>query len=280
MISRRSLIHTTGAFLTATAVLPARKPAGLKIGVMDGVLRQSMKPEAVALARGYGLEGLQVTLGRSPDGARLPLADPGLQAQYLAESKKHGLPLDATYLDILHVNCLKNDPLARQWVLQGIEITRSLRAGILMTVFFGKCSVLNRQELDYVADVFRELAPEAEKAGIVIGFENLLPAEDNARALDRVASKAFKVYYDVGNSTNMGGFDVAREIRWLGKERICQFHFKDKGYLGEGKVDFPSILEAIGEIGFEGYANLETSSPSGSVEGDLRRNLAYLRRLM
>ena len=93
---------------------------------------------------------------------------------------------------------------------------------------------------------------------------------------DRVASKAFKIYYDVGNSTGRG-YDVPKEIRQLGKDRICQFHFKDgTSYLGEGKVSYPPILEAIGEIGFSGFANLETSSPSGDVEADARRNLRFL----
>lgn len=149
-----------------------------------------------------------------------------------------------------------------------------------MTVFFGKCSVLNRQELDTVAGAFRELAPEAERAGVILGFENLLNAEDNARAMDRVGSKVFKIYYDVGNATNMVGVDAAKEIRWLGAERICQLHFKDKGYLGEGKVNFPGVLGALREIGFRGFANLETGAPSGSMAGDLQRNVAYLRGLM
>jgi sugar phosphate isomerase/epimerase len=78
----------------------------------------------------------------------------------------------------------------------------------------------------------------------------------------------------------MVGADAAKEIRWLGRDRICQFHLKDKGYLGEGKVNFPSVLEAIAGIGFEGYANLETGAPSGDWESDLKRNLDYLRGLM
>jgi sugar phosphate isomerase/epimerase len=261
------------------APLAARQPAGLKLGAMDGVLGRRTNPDAVALARQLGLEGLQVTLGQQKGGHRLPLADPELQARFLAESKKHQLPIDAAYLDILHEYCLKNDPLARKWILQGIDITRKLNARILMTVFFGKCSVQNRQELDAVAGVFKELAPEAEKAGVILGFENLLNAEDNARAMDRVASSAFKIYYDVGNSTSTVGVDAAKEIRWLGRDRICQFHFKDQGYLGEGKVDFPAVLAAIDAIGFEGYANLETGAPSGNLEADLQRNLDYLRKL-
>jgi len=275
MLSRRSLL--AGA---AATVLSAKRPSGLKIGAMDGILRLGGKPEAVALAKSLGLEGLQVTLGRSSEGERLPLEDPELQARLTAESKKHKLPIAATYIDILHVNCLKNDPLARKWVLKGIEITRRLEARILMTVFFGKCALTSPQEVDYAADVFKELAPEAERAGVILGFENLLNAEDNARAMDRVASKAFKIYYDVGNSTNMVGVDAAKEIRWLGRDRICQFHLKDKGYLGEGKVDFPAVLAAIGDIGFKGYGMLETGAPSGNVESDLKRNLDYLRSLM
>ena len=275
MLTRRSFL--AGA---AGSALAAKKPAGLKIGVMDGVLRLSTKPEAVAKAKELGLEGLQVTLGQSKDGGPLSLEDSELQAKFVAESRKHKLPLDATYIDILHVHCLKNDPQARRWVLKVIGITKKLEARILMTVFFGKCSVENRQELEYVADVFKELAPEAEEAGVILGFENLLNAEDNARAMDRVASRAFKIYYDVGNATNMVGVDVAKEIRRLGKDRICQFHFKDKGYLGEGRVDFPAVLQAVADIGFKGYANLETGSPSGSVEADLKRNLEYLRKLM
>ncbi|MEK7408926.1 MAG: sugar phosphate isomerase/epimerase family protein [Acidobacteriota bacterium] len=274
MPSRRSFLG--GGALAMTAA----RPAGLKLGVMDGVLRMAGKPEAIARAAGFGLQGLQVTIGRAAADGRLPLEDEELQARYLAESRRHKLPLDAAYLDILHVNCLKSDPLARQWILKGIDITRKLKARILMTVFFGKCSLLNRQEIDYVADAFKDLAREAERAKVVLGFENLLSAEDNARAMDRVASRAFKIYYDAGNSTNMGGFDAPKEIRWLGRDRICQFHFKDKGYLGEGKVDFKAVLAAIAAIGFRGYANLETSSPSGSVDADLRRNLDYLRGLM
>ncbi len=275
MFSRREFLAV------AAAPLAAKAPRGLKLGVMDGVLKQSGKPEAIALAKSFGMEGLQVTLGRPAAAAdRLPLEDAELQGRFIAESKKHKLPIDATYIDVLHVNCLKNDPLARAWVLRGIDITKKLNARILMTVFFGKCSVENRAELGYVADVFKELAPEAEKAGVILGFENLLNAEDNARAMDRVASKAFKIYYDAGNSTNMVGVDAPKEIRWLGKDRICQFHFKDKGYLGEGKVDYRAVLQAVADIKFEGYANLETSAPSGSMENDLRRNIDYLRKLM
>ena len=277
MISRRAFVQTTLA--AGGGALFAAKPAGLKIGVMDTVFRMAGKPESVALAKKLGLAAVQVTLGRSTDGKTLPLEDPAIQSAWVAASKTHGVPLDSTYIDMLHADCLKDNPNAPMWVRKGIDITKKLGAPVLMLVFFGKCQVLERPELDRTIGLLKELAPEAERAGITLGFENTSSGADNRYALDQVKSKAFKVWYDVGNST-FNGYDVPAEIRALGRDRICMFHIKDRGYLGEGKVDVPAVLRAIDDIGFEGYANLETTSPSGDVEADTRRNLEYLRKLM
>jgi len=150
----------------------------------------------------------------------------------------------------------------------------------MLLPFFGKGALTTPAEMDYVGDALRDLAQQAEAAGVTLGLEDTISAADNVRIMDRVRSKALLVYYDIGNSTG-GGFDVPREIEWLGKKRICQFHFKDNpNYLGEGKVKFRESLEAISRIGFEGFGNLETDAPSKDLEADMKKNLAYTRKLM
>ncbi|MCL6547268.1 MAG: sugar phosphate isomerase/epimerase, partial [Bryobacteraceae bacterium] len=125
--SRRSFLRRTAAFtLAPAAVLQARRLTGLKIGVTDWNLRQTGKTEAVALAASLGFDGVEVSLGRKPVDGKLPLADPGVQEQYLAETRKHGIAVAGTCLDILHVNYLKNDPLGQRWVADGIPITKKL----------------------------------------------------------------------------------------------------------------------------------------------------------
>jgi L-ribulose-5-phosphate 3-epimerase len=277
VINRRTLLK--GISVSAASSLAGAKPAGLRIGVMDTVFRMPGRPEAAGLARKLGLSAVQVTLGRSSDGKTLPLEDPDLQGAWLTASRQAGIPLDSTYIDMLHVDCLKNNPHAPAWIRKGIEITRNLRAGVLMLVFFGQCQVLERSDLDRVIGLIKDLVPEAEKAGVILGFENTNSGADNLYAVDKIRSSAFKVWYDVGNST-YNGYDVPGEIRALGRDRICMFHFKDKGYLGEGRVNMREVLRAIADIRFEGYANLETSSPSGDVEADTKRNLEYLQKLM
>jgi sugar phosphate isomerase/epimerase len=276
-IERRSFLKAGLAF--GVGPMLAKTSGGFRIGVTDWNLKKSGQVEAVALAKSLGFEGVQISFGKPADG-QLPLARPELQAQYIAEAKKNGIALCGTCLEILHGNHLKDNQLAQKWVADSIPATKNLKARVILLPFFNKGAMTTPAEMDYVGDVLKELAPEAEKAGVVLGLEDTNSAVENARIMDRAKSKAVQVYYDIGNST-LNGFEVIKEIRWLGKNRICQMHLKDNpGYLGEGKIDVPGVIRAMKDIGFAGWANLETDAPSKSVENDMRRNLAYVRGLL
>jgi len=280
MMTRRSALAALAAAMPAAAwrAKSSKKLAGMRVGVPDWNLKQDGKIEAVALAAQLGFEGVEVTLGKPVDG-KLPMSDGDLQKLYVEAARTAKIRIAGTCLNILHRDCLKKGKPAPDWIAAGIPITKTLAARVMLLPAFSNCTAGTEAEQDYTADLLKELAPDAERAGVTFGLENVLSAEANARILDRVKSRAVAVYYDVGNATN-AGFDILKEIRWLGKQRICQVHLKDKGYLGEGKIDFRAVLDALAEIGFEGFANLETSSPSGVVDQDMRRNLAYVRKVL
>jgi L-ribulose-5-phosphate 3-epimerase len=276
MISRRSFV----AGLAGTGLLAGASKGRLKIGVTDWNLKLTCKIEAVALAKTLGFDGVQVSIGRQLTGDKMTMDDAELIARYREESKKENMPLDGTCLDRLHADCLKsNNRDAEKRVSDGIRITRALGVRVMLMPFFGKC-ITGPDDFDSTADLLRELAPEAKKAGVILGLENTLSAEENVRIMDKVKSDVVKVYYDVGNSTN-NHHDVLKEIPWLGKDRICQFHLKDNpGYLGAGSIDFNKVLAEIRDIGFDGYANLETDAPSKVIENDMRKNLAFVRGIV
>lgn len=277
MLTRRNLLRSAPALLAPALAHAAR--SRLKIGVTDWNLRLSAKLEAVALAATLGFEGVEVSLGRKPVGGKLLLDNAELQAAYLAAAARHKVALAGTCLDIFHDDHLKNNPQAEQWLAAAIPITAKLNARVLLMPFFGKAALDTRAEQDYVADLLKQHTKAAEKAGVVLGLEDSISAEANVRIMERSASPAVKVYYDVGNSTNFG-FDIYREIPWLGASRICQFHLKDQGYLGQGKVDLKRAMDRIMELGFNGFANLETDAPSGSIDADMKRNLGYVHGLL
>jgi sugar phosphate isomerase/epimerase len=264
------------ALLAAAPLARAAKLSGLKIGVPDWNLKLSANPDAIPLAKRIGFAGVEVSLGRKVADNKLPLDNPELMAKYHATFRSNDYRPAGTCLDVLHVNYLKNDKLGQKWVHDGIRLTKELGAKVMLLPFFGKGALETPQEKEYVGDILREIAPEAEKANITLGLEDTISAEDNVRIMERSRSKAVLTYYDIGNSTN-NGFNVVREIEWLGRKRICQLHFKDNpNYLGYGKINLPDVVRAVSRIGYEGFANLECSAPSNVIEADMKRNLAYV----
>ena len=277
-LTRRDFMQVSAAGLASTAIgaqpliASAAKGVRFRLGVTDWNLRQTVKLESVALSKRLGFDGVQISIGR-----KMELNDKALQQSFLAESKRVGQPLASLCLDILHVNGLKSDPLGQRWTAEAIPIAKAMGIKVILLPFFGKWALQTQAEMDFVGDALKEIAPAAEKAGVILGLEDTISARDNVRIMERSKSPAVLTYYDVGNSTQ-NGFDIIEEIRWLGGKRICEVHLKDNpSYLGQGKIDFTAVVKALADIGFDKWAHLETVSPSGSIDDDMKKNLGFIR---
>jgi sugar phosphate isomerase/epimerase len=272
-VTRRTFLGTS---LAAFAIQRGIK---LRLGVPDWSLGQSAQLEAIPLAAKIGFAGVQISLGTTTDGP-LPLSDPARQQAYRDEARRAGIPITSCRVEMLHRNYLPSkDPLAPKWIAQSIPIAKAMGFKVVLVPFFGDGAIKTTAEMDYVGDVLRDLGPQAEKAGVILGLEDTISARDNVRIMERSKSPAVLTYYDVGNSTQ-NGFNVVEEIRWLGRERICEVHLKDNPhYLGEGTIDFVAVVNALSDIGFDQWAQLETSNPTKNVEADMGRNLAFMRKL-
>jgi len=280
-LTRRTFIQLGVSATVAASVLPAfaaKSKVKFKVGVTDWNLKLEDKVESIALAKSLGFDGVQVSIGKVTED-KLPLSDPTLQKTFLDESKRVGLPIESLCLEMLHRNYLKSDPLGQRWVADCIPIAKAMGVRVVLLPFFGKGALETTAEMDKVGDILKEVAPAAERSGVILGLEDTISARDNVRIMERSKSPAVLTYYDVGNSTK-GGFNVVEEIRWLGGKRICEVHLKDNPhYLGEGTIDFKGVIDALADIGFDGWAQLETDCPV-SVDADMRRNLKFVRELI
>lgn len=284
--SRRQFLTATAATLgTLSSVTGVRQawaastPGLPKIGMCDWSLGQ-MNPSAMGLGKRIGLDGIEVSVGTRDN--NLWLRRDEIQNEYLAAAREHGMAIPSLAMGELNHVPLMSEPRAGVWVADAIEVARRLKVDKILLAFFAKGELKGTQADDMrrTIEVLAELAPRAEAAGVVLGIESYLSADDHLRIVETVNSPAVQVYYDVKNMAD-AGHDPIAALERIGKDRICQIHFKDTPYLeqGSGKVDWPATVAAIRKIGYTGWIILETPSPSKDVAADTKRNLDYVRRL-
>ena len=275
-LTRREMLGalTVGGFALRVAQLRAAAP-GFKIGAPDWTINKAFEPAALEVAKQIGLDGVMVDIGDVKND--LALRRPELQKKYRETAKQTGVEISSIALRILNQVPLKNDPRAEPWLADSIDVCKAMHLKVLMVPFFAKGDLKgDAAGIDAVVAAFKRVAPKAEKAGVILGVESTLGAEEHVEMFRRVGSPALWVYYDVGNS-QQAGYDVCKEIRFLGK-RICEFHAKDNQDLyGKGSMNFPAVRKAMDDIGFRGWMQIEGSKFPLGVEESVRYDLNYLR---
>jgi len=275
---RRSVQAAAGLGIASAIgpLLGAADSRRYKIGACDWSLGKMDDPGAFALAREIGLDGVQVSLGTVANDMHLRRAE--VQARFKQAAKAAGLQVASLAIGELNNIPYKSDPRTIQWVSDCVDVCQALGVRVVLLAFFGNDDLRDdKAGIDEVVRRLKEVAPKAEKAGILLGIESWLNAEQHLAILDRVGSSAVRVYYDVCNS-NDRGYDIYKEIRRLGKV-ICEFHAKENdALLGHGKVDFKRVREAMDEIGYTGWIQIEGAVPPGQpILESYRANCKFMR---
>lgn len=251
-----------------------------RIGACDWSIGRMGDPAAFDVAREIGVDGVQVSLGTVADDMKLRKAE--VQQQYLQAAARTGLKVSSLAIGELNNIPYKSDPRTVAWVSDSIDVCRALGVRVVLVAFFSNDDLRgDRAGVDEVVRRLKAVAPKAEKAGVSLGIESWLDADQHLEILRRVGSPAVRVYYDVCNSNDMG-YDIYGEIRRLGRKRICEFHFKENGsLLGQGKVDFRKVRAALDDIGYRGWVQIEGAVPAGKpMLESYQANCKFLRGIL
>lgn len=258
-------------------------PAGrrFRIGACDWSLGKQASPDALGVAREIGLDGVQISLGTEKDG--MHLRKPEVQAQYKAAAVVSGVAVASLAIGELNRIPFKSDPRTIEWVSGSVDACKAMGCKVVLLAFFSEGDLKgDKAGTDEVVKRLRQVAPKAEKAGVILGVESWLDPDEHLDIVQRVGSPAVQVYYDVANMEKMG-YDVCAGLRRLGKEKlVCEVHAKENGFLlGQGKVDFKKVREALDDIGYSGWVQIEGAVPKGAdLVASYKANLAFLRGVL
>ena len=279
-LTRREWITRTAALALVSPLAPllaAPEKRRFKIGACDWSIGKSSTPDAFEVAKEICLDGVQVSLGSLAN--NMHLRQPEVQQQYKDAARQTGLEVSSLAIGEMNSIPYQSDPRTIEWVSDCVDVMKALGVKVVLLAFFGKGDLRDdKPGTNEVVKRLKAVAPKAEKAGVIFGIESWLSAEAHMDIIQRVGSPAVQVYYDVCNS-NDRGYDIYKEIRWLGTKHICEFHMKENGsLLGQGKVDFQKVRQAMDEIGYSGWMQIEGAVPKGAKMLDsYKANCQFLR---
>ena len=289
--NRREFLRATSAAAVGAAVAATAAP----LAAAEASSKPFKKALKIGMVRTPGtiLDKFKLLKELGYDGVELNAPDPSLDKDEVLRAR------DATGLEIPGVvdsahwkDTLSHpDPAVRA---KGVE---SLQQALRDAKTYGATSVLLvpavvNKEVSY-ADAYtrsqaeiRKVLPLAQELGVKIALENvwnnfLLSPLETARYIDEFESPMMSMHFDVGNVVLYGWPE--QWIRTLGK-RIFKLDIKEfsrnlankdglrKGFsaeLMEGDCDWPTVMNALREIGYQGWGALE-------VAGGDRERLKFL----
>lgn len=290
---RRRFLQTTGALLAAgTAMfkgvssMAAEKKPRLKKAVKFGMIGEGKTIEdKFSLIKELGFEGVEFD---SPSNIN--------REEAVSARDKTGIQIHGV-VDSIHWNIRLSDPDATIRA-KGLE---GLLTAIRDCKYYGGTTVLlvpgavrdeKNENFDQVwersTEQVKKAIPVADENGVKIAIEvvwnNFITRPDQlVKYVDQFQTPTVGAYFDTSNMIKYG-VPSADWIRALGK-RMLKFDLK--GYskskqwvaIGEGDENWPDILKALDEVGYEGWATAEVGGGGRDVLADVAKRMNQVLQL-
>ena len=257
--------------------------------------------DAMREAKAAGFEAIELCVGET---GNLSLASDEKQVRAIAaEARKIGIGIASIALGLgWKYSLTSDDPAMREKakdvVRKGLQIAAWAGTDGMLVIPGVVCCVFSKERAPYgvawqrALAAVRELAPAAEKLKAAICIENvwngfLLSPLEMRDFVDKIDSPYVGVYFDVGNVVVTGYPEDW--IRILGS-RIRKIHLKDfkrqvgnlSGFVDllKGDVNYPEVMAALKEVGYDGPLTAEVFPPTEHPERLITETSAALDKIM
>ena len=137
------------------------------------------------------------------------------------------------------------------------------------------------------AEVVKRLKKVGDMAaaeGLVIGIETQLDAKGDVKLLKEIDSFGIKIYFKFQNALE-NGRDLCKELKIMGKKRICQIHCTDTDGVTlrfNERLDMNKVKKTLDKMGWSGWLVVERSRDKDDVHNVRKNygtNIEYLKEV-
>ena len=259
-----------------------------KIAVCDWMILKRQKLGAFQLTKDIGADGVEVdmgSLGKLDTFASAITTNAAIRRQFLDKAHELNLGISSLAMSGFYAQSFAERPTVPRMTQDCIDTMKAMHVKVAFLPLGVRSDLVKHPELrSKVVERLKMVGAQAEKAGVIIGVESELDADAQIKLLDEVGSPAIKIYYNFANAIQ-NHRDLIKELRTLGKDRICQIHCTDQDGVwlqNDPKIDMQKVKATLDEMGWSGWLVIERSRDardSRNVKKNFGANTAYLKSI-
>ncbi len=258
-----------------------------KIGLIDLMLLKRQKLGAITLTKQIGADGVEVDmggLGTRPTFDNQLLTD-SVREQFLSKAKELNLEIFSLAMTGYYAQSFCGRTEYVQSIQDCIKTMQLMHVKVAFLPLGVQCDLRKNPEVrDSVVARLKVAGKMAQDAGVVIGIETALDAEGEVKLLKEIGSPAIRIYFNFSNPLKEGR-DLYKELKTLGKDRICMIHCtnKDSVWLqNDPQIDMKKVKATLDKMKWSGWLVIERSRDAKKpkdVKGNYGANTAYLKSI-
>lgn len=258
------------------------------IGVCDWMMLKRQKLGEFALAREVGADGVEMDMG--PLGQREMfdnlLRDSTQREKFLAASQENGIVVPSVAMSgFFAQNLLKRDNYLAL-AADCFDTMKPFGAKVAFLPLGGSGTewITTGSEHEMMVARLREIGNLALQNSIVVGIRTGQDARYDKRLLKEIGSKGISIYFNLQDAVD-NHRDPYKELRILGRKRICQIHasLTDSVTLDrDPRIDLPRLRQTLDKLHWSGWLVVERSRDTTRVRDvkyNFSTNVAFLKEI-
>lgn len=258
-----------------------------KVGLIDLMLLKRQKLGAITLTQQIGADGLELDmggLGKRPTFEN-QLANDSIRQVFIDKAKELKLEICSLAMTGYYAQSFCGREEYQQSIRDCIKTMKAMNVKVAFLPLGVQCDLKKDPSIrDSVVSRLKVAGKMAEEAGVVIGIETALSAKEEVALLKEIGSPAIQIYFNFSNPLKEGR-DLYKELKILGKNRICMIHATNKDGVWlekDPEIDILKVKKTLDKMKWSGWLIIERSrdaSKPKDVKGNYSANTAYLKKI-
>lgn len=258
-----------------------------KIAACDWMLLKRQKLGAFKLMSELQGDGIEMDMGGlgKRDTFDNKLHQPHFQQLFREEAAKYQLEVPSVAMSAFYAQAFAKRDNYKELIQDCLNTMAVMGAKVAFLPLGVQGDLSQNPELRPVlVQRLREVGEMAEKAGVVIGIETALDAKGEVKLLKEINSPGIKIYFNFQNPLEAGR-DLCKELKILGKKRICQIHCTDTDEVtlpNNKRLDMHKVKKTLDKMGWSGWLVVERSRDKNeprNVRKNFGTNIQYLKQI-